>query len=228
MKKLFYIIVLAGVFAASYYATKFIINKPITITVPEPPIPGPNPIPAPDPEPDPIPVEISNEELKSLIINGNYTKDNRIAENCMAEYEYFDTKKTQQNDLAFIQKQIQSNKWSDFIINDFEKDNNTGKVNLVRITPNIKSVDPGQVKITTKEIKELIQNGKYVNDKRIAKEYSIQYMDVSDDDIEGLQQNLTFVQQQIEFGNWKDFSVNGFDYDKKSGKVNIIKIQPIY
>ena len=236
MKKLLYIIVLTGAFVASYYVTKEYIIKPKQELVPdsiviEQKVDRDSNIVNPDPAPAPVSVEISNEELKELILSGKYAKDERIAEKCLAEYIDANNRNQQKN-LSFIRQQIKNKKWRDIKVESSDFDGNNGKVSLVRITPNINEEKSdtitSHVIITNEEMKKLILSGKYEKDKRIAKEYSIQYMDVSDDDIEGLQQNLTFVQQQIEFGNWKDFSVNGIDYDKKSGKVNIIKIQPIY
>ena len=89
------------------------------------------------------------------------------------------------------------------------------------------------VKITFAEIKKLIKNGTYERDRRISKQYSVEYVEVSEDDaITGLQQNLTYVQERVEYGEdgdgWRDFDVVGVDYDKKSGLVNCIKIKPIY
>lgn len=83
------------------------------------------------------------------------------------------------------------------------------------------------VKITQQEVKTLIVNGKYEKDARLSKRYGIEYVDVNDDDFGELQQNFTFVQQQVEFENWRDFEVVGLDYDE-SGKVNVVKIRPVY
>lgn len=88
------------------------------------------------------------------------------------------------------------------------------------------------VKITFAEVKNLIMSGKYTRDKRISKEYSIAYEDVSDDDFEaGLQQNLQYVQDRVAYGEdgggWRGFEVVGLDYDSK-GLVNRIVIRPIY
>lgn len=86
-----------------------------------------------------------------------------------------------------------------------------------------------RVNISLSEMKQLIQSGTYDKDKRIAKKYSIEYEDVSDDDVlEGLQQNFTFIQQRVEFETWRDFEVIGLDYDEQSGLVNLVKIRPIY
>jgi UPF0288 family protein (methanogenesis marker protein 3) len=83
------------------------------------------------------------------------------------------------------------------------------------------------VNISLSDVKKMIQNGKYSRDYRISKNYRIQYTDVSDDDFGNLQQNLTNVQEQVEWGNWRDFEVVGLDYDE-SGKVNCIIIRPVY
>lgn len=84
------------------------------------------------------------------------------------------------------------------------------------------------VNISFDEIKKLIMNGRYEKDNRLSKKYKIEYLDVSDDDaMSGLQQNFTFIQQQIEFENWRGFEVVGLDYDEH-GLVNLVKIQPIY
>lgn len=85
------------------------------------------------------------------------------------------------------------------------------------------------VSISFSKVKELIQKGTYDKDKRISKTYRIEYEDVSDDDMEGLKQNLTSIQEDfIETGTWRDFEVIGLDYDEQSGLVNVVKIRPIY
>ena len=86
---------------------------------------------------------------------------------------------------------------------------------------------PTPVRISPQEVKALIVHGKYEKDARLSKKYNIEYEDVSDDDFGELQQNLTFVQQQVEFEKWRDFEVVGLDFDEQ-GKVNIVKIRPIY
>lgn len=99
---------------------------------------------------------------------------------------------------------------------------------IVPVTNTIVPVPPKPIKITDDELNALIKNGRYVNDRRIAKNYKIEYEGVSDDDIDGLQQNLTFVQQQVEYENWRGFEASVGGYDESSGKVNLIKIKPIY
>ena len=99
---------------------------------------------------------------------------------------------------------------------------------IVPDTSTIVPVPPKPIKITDDELNALIKNGRYVNDRRIAKNYKIEYEGVSDDDIDGLQQNLTFVQQQVEYENWRGFEASVGGYDESSGKVNLIKIKPIY
>lgn len=108
--------------------------------------------------------------------------------------------------------------------------------------PSIKPVNPGNlvkndtipvkpqkhVNISPNEIKNLIKTGRYTSDRRISKNYSIEYVDVSDDDMGELQQNFTFVQERVEFETWRDFEVVGIDYDEKNGLVNCVKIRPIY
>lgn len=83
------------------------------------------------------------------------------------------------------------------------------------------------VKITPQEVKNLIVNGGYERDTRLSKKYGIEYVDISDDDFDNLQQNFTFVQQQIEFENWRDFEVLDLGFDEQ-GKVNSVQIRPIY
>lgn len=84
------------------------------------------------------------------------------------------------------------------------------------------------VNISLSEVKNLIVEGTYDKDRRLSKKYTINYVEVNDDDIGELQQNLTFVQQQIEFEKWRDIEVVGIGFDEKNGLVNYIKIQPIY
>lgn len=86
---------------------------------------------------------------------------------------------------------------------------------------------PAHVNISLQEIKSLIQTGKYARDPRIAKNYKIQYTDVSDDDTDNLQQNFTYIQQRVEYETWRDFEVVSIDYDEQ-GKVNNVTIRPIY
>lgn len=89
------------------------------------------------------------------------------------------------------------------------------------------------VNISLSEMKQLIENGTYVRDRRLSKKYKIEYVDISEDDaLEGLQQNLTYVQQRVDFGDdddngWRGFEVVGLDYDEQ-GLVNCVKIKPIY
>lgn len=99
---------------------------------------------------------------------------------------------------------------------------------------NIKEEVPQKhVNISCSEMKQLIVKGTYVRDRRLSKKYRIEYVDVSDDDaLEGLQQNLTYIQQRVEFGDdddngWRGFEVVGLDFDDQ-GLVNCIKIKPIY
>lgn len=86
---------------------------------------------------------------------------------------------------------------------------------------------PSHVNISHQEMKSLIQTGKYARDLRIAKNYKITYTDVSDDDMDNLQQNFTYIQQRVEYETWRDFEVVGIDYDEQ-GKVNDVTIKPIY
>jgi len=95
------------------------------------------------------------------------------------------------------------------------------------VVPDPPTPDPKPVNISLSDVKSLIQNGKYENDRRISRSYKIEYVDVNDDDIDGLQQNLTFVQQQVDYENWRDFDVVGIGFDS-NGRVNLIKIQPVY
>lgn len=99
---------------------------------------------------------------------------------------------------------------------------------------NIKEEAPQKhVNISCSEMKQLIVKGTYVRDRRLSKKYRIEYVDVSDDDaLDGLQQNLTYIQQRVEFGDdddngWRGFEVVGLDFDDQ-GLVNCIKIKPIY
>lgn len=109
---------------------------------------------------------------------------------------------------------------------------------VVKPKPPIPIPDPDSlkakkhVKISTAEVKNLIMTGKYTRDKRISKEYSIDYVDVSDDDLNsGLQQNLQYVQDRVAYGEdgdgWRGFEVVDLDYDSK-GLVNRIVIRPVY
>ncbi len=236
MKKLLYIIVLTGAFVASYYVTKEYIIKPKQELVPdsiaqEQKVDRDSNIVNPDPAPAPVSVEISNEELKELILSGKYAKDERIAEKCLAEYIDANNRNQQKN-LSFIRQQIKNKKWRDIKVESSDFDGNNGKVSLVRITPNINEEKSdtitSHVIITNEEMKKLILSGKYEKDKRIAKEYRIEYIDVNDDDIEGLKRDdLTSVQLCVG-AVWTDIKVEGLGYDEKTGKVNIIKIRPIY
>lgn len=237
MKKLFYIIVFSGAFAASFYVTKFIINKSTSeqIQNSEEQVASNDSnqvVPAPKPDPDPVPVEISNEELKSLILNGKYTKDSRIAENCMVEYVDANNR-SQQKNLSFVCQQIINKKWRDIKVESSEVDGNMGKVCLVRIIPSIIEDRPDipnhkHVNISKAEVKELILNGRYTSDKRIAKDYFIQYEDVNDDDYDGLQQNLARVKEFVENEIWTGFEVDSISFDNKSGKVNYFVIRALY
>lgn len=87
---------------------------------------------------------------------------------------------------------------------------------------------PRPVNITNEEVKNLIITGRYDLDQRIARRYRIEYLDVNDDDMEGLQQNLTSVQNMVEFGNWRDIEVAGLGFERLTGKVNLVKIRPVY
>lgn len=106
-----------------------------------------------------------------------------------------------------------------------EKDNKESSIK--------EEVPQKHVNISCSEMKQLIVKGTYVRDRRISKKYRIEYVDVSDDDaLEGLQQNLTYIQQRVEFGDdddngWRGFEVVGLDFDDQ-GLVNCIKIKPIY
>ena len=113
-----------------------------------------------------------------------------------------------------------------------ETDPSTNTITNPTPTPSIKPKEPtpsppAHVNISLQEIKSLIQTGKYARDTRIAKNYKIQYTDVSDDDTDNLQQNFTYIQQRVEYETWRDFEVVSIDYDEQ-GKVNNVTIRPIY
>jgi len=104
---------------------------------------------------------------------------------------------------------------------------NVDKPDTIKVKPK------KHVTITPAEVKKLIMTGRYTKDKRIAKNYSIEYVDVSDDDINaGLQQNLQYVQDRVEYGEdgggWRGFEVVDLDYNSETGLVNRIIIRPIY
>lgn len=114
-----------------------------------------------------------------------------------------------------------------------KKEKEKAKKEIVKKEESLKDAPKKHVNISLSEMKQLIVSGKYVNDRRLSKKYRIEYVDISDDDaLEGLQQNFTYVQQRVEFGDdddngWRGFEVVGLDYDER-GLVNRIKIKPIY
>ena len=69
-------------------------------------------------------------------------------------------------------------------------------------------------------------NGDYVKDKRISKNYTVEYDDLNDDDAD-IQNNLQAVRDMVDYGNWNDFEVIALGYDNQ-GRVNKVTIRPVY
>lgn len=127
--------------------------------------------------------------------------------------------------------EVQKKRMEDKITDSLKNANKRNRLDTTVVKSD--SIKPKKhVKISLAEVKNLIMTGKYTKDKRISKNYSIAYEDVSDDDLEaGLQQNLQYVQDRVAYGEdgggWRGFEVVDLDYDSK-GLVNRIVIRPIY
>lgn len=80
--------------------------------------------------------------------------------------------------------------------------------------------------ISCSDMKVLIMNGNYVNDKRISKNYSVEYDELNDDDAD-IQNNLPAVRNMVDYEIWKDFEVISLGFDNQ-GRVNKVTIRPVY
>ena len=126
------------------------------------------------------------------------------------------------------------------IITDDTTAIDTSAVNIINIkneTEGNKIVDNKKVEtlseseqkpklISCSEVKQLIMNGDYVKDKRISKNYTVEYDDLNDDDAD-IQNNLQAVLDMVDYGNWNDFEVIALGYDNQ-GRVNKVTIRPVY
>ena len=80
--------------------------------------------------------------------------------------------------------------------------------------------------ISCSDMKVLIMNGSYAKDKRISKNYSVEYDELNDDDAD-IKNNLQAIRDMVDYENWKDFEVIGLGYDNQ-GRVNKVTIRPVY